>query len=415
MDKSVYFQKYAEAVVKVGVNIQPGQILVAAIPTEYRELAVEITKAAFSLGAKDVVINWMDPVVEHYRMLGASEEVLREVHAYEEARVKYYIEQEACSLACCIFYPDLDLDVPDAKLKAAGEHQRFLRKLERDGRDKTGVQWAAFVVGNPDWAAKIYPELPEEERNELFFKQVAGIVRIDEESDPVENWKKHCADLSRYSGWLNEQKFDRMRIRTGLGTKLEIGLVKNNIWCSAAEMGDNQKVAFCANMPTEEIFTDPDKRRVDGIVYASRPLYVSGRMVENFWIRFEKGRAVECHAEKEQKALEELLAIDESCRYLGELALVPASSPISRTGQCYYFVPLDENAAGHIALGTSFPSCVRGGMSMTKEELDAIGVNNAPIHCDFMYGTADMEVDGVKEDGTVIPVMRAGEFVEYCS
>ena len=134
MDKSVYFQKYAEAVVKVGVNLQPGQILVASIPTEYRELAVEITKVAFSLGVKDVVINWMDPVVEHYRMLGASEEVLREVHAYEEARVKYYIEQEACSLACCIFYPDLDLDVPDAKLKACSGQPLSLEI--RTGRQK---------------------------------------------------------------------------------------------------------------------------------------------------------------------------------------------------------------------------------------------------------------------------------------
>ena len=410
MDKSVYFQKYAEAVVKVGVNLQPGQILVASIPTEYRELAVEITKVAFSLGAKDVVINWMDPVVEHYRMLGASEEVLREVHAYEEARVKYYIEQEACSLACCIFYPDLDLDVPDAKLKAAGEHQRFLRKLERDGRDKTGVQWAAFVVGNPDWAAKIYPELPEEERNELFFKQVAGIVRIDEASDPVENWKKHCADLSRYSRWLNEQNFDRMRIRTGLGTKLEIGLVKNNIWCSAAEMGDNQKVAFCANMPTEEIFTAPLKTGINGVVYSAMPLVDSGNIIDKFYFIIRDGKIVEAHAEKGEKFLKAAISVDEGASYFGEVALVPYDSPISNQKILFYNTLFDENASCHLAFGEAYPECIEGGESMTREEVQAHGLNYSLTHVDFMVGTADLSIVGTTQDGREVPIFVNGNF-----
>lgn len=411
MDKTVYYQKYARAVLKVGVNLQPGQILLATIPTEYRELAVEITKTAFEMGAKDVVFRWVDPVVEHYRLLGAGEDVLSEIHDFELEEIRYYMEQKACTLVTCDFYPDLNLDVPEAKIKALQSKQMKLRKLERDYRDKGGCQWSAFVVGNPAWAKKIYPDMPAAEREDLFFKQVAGIVRIDEESDPVINWEKHCEELGKHSRWLNEQRFDRIHITTGLGTDVEIGLVKGHIWCSAAEMGDDKGISYCANMPTEEVFTSPDKRRVNGIVYASRPLYLSGRMVENFRVRFENGRAVECHAEKEQKTLEDLLELDESARYLGEVALVPNSSPISRTNQCFYFVPLDENAASHMALGTGFPSCVKGGTGMTREELDTLGVNNAPIHNDFMYGTADMTVTGIKEDGTEVLIMENGEFV----
>lgn len=412
MDRSVYYEKYARAVLKIGLNLQPGQILFTKMPVEYRELALELTRQAFEMGAKDVVIDWYDPVVEHYRMLGASEETLSQVHPFELEKIHHYMDQPGtCSLAPCVFYPDLDLDVPPEKLRAAAARQRTLRQLERDYRSSGKVQWNSFVVGNPAWAAKLYPDLPPEEREELFFKQVAKIVRIDEESDPVANWQEHCAQLSRHSKWLNEQNFDRIRITTGLGTDVEVGLVKNHIWCSAAEMGDSQTVPYCANMPTEEVFTAPDKRRVNGTVYASRPLFLNGRMVENFWIRFENGRAAACWAEKEQAALEEQLAVDESCRYLGELALVPNSSPISQMNQCFYFVPLDENAASHMALGSSFPTCVKGGSSMTREELDALGVNEAPIHNDFMYGTADMKVVGIRADGSETTIMEQGEFI----
>lgn len=411
MDKTIYYQKYAQAILKIGLNLQPGQILHTKMPVEYRELAIELTKQAFAMGAKDVIIDWEDPVVDHYRMLGASEETLSEVHQFEIDRTKYYLEQRACLLGPCAFYPDLDLDVPVEKLKAATGKQRALRQLERDYTGSGEIQWSSFVVGNEAWADKIYPDLPEEERYDRFFKQVAGLLRIDEETDPVENWKQHCDDLSRHSRWLNEQAFDRIHITTGLGTDVEIGLVKGHIWCSAAEMGDSKTVPYCANMPTEEVFTDPDKRRVNGVVYASRPLYLNGRMVENFSVRFEGGRAVEVRAEKEQQALEDQLALDETCRYLGEIALVPNSSPISQTNLCFYFVPLDENAASHMAFGSSFPSCVRGGTSMTTEQLDAIGVNTAPIHNDFMYGTADLRVTGIKENGDELLIMENGEFV----
>ncbi len=411
MDRSIYYQKYAQAVLKIGLNLQPGQTLVTKMPVEYRDLAIEITKQAFAMGARDVIIDWYDPVVNHYRMLGASVEALSEVQEFEKERTRHFMEMRACTLSPCVFYPDLDLDVPAEKLQAVNQKMRALRQIERDYIDRGEIQWSSFVVGNEAWGEKIYPDLPKEERDDKFFKQVARIVRITEDTDPVENWKKHCDDLKRHSAWLNEQNFDRIHITTGLGTDVEVGLVKGHIWCSAAEMGDSKTVPYCANMPTEEVFTDPDKRRVNGVVYASRPLFLNGRMVENFSVRFEKGRAVECRAEKEQKTLEDQLALDESCRYLGEIALVPFSSPISQMNQCFYFVPLDENAASHMALGTSFPSCVKGGTSMTREELDALGVNFAPIHNDFMYGTPDMKVVGIKEDGTEVLVMENGEFV----
>lgn len=412
MDQTVYYEKYAQAVLKIGVNLQPGEILYTTMPTEYRDLAIILTRQAFEMGAKDVVIKWHDPVVEHYRLKYADPETLSAVHEFEKEEARYYAEQRACKLGPCVFYPDLNTDVDMEKMEALMAGRRVIRSIEHEYMDRGEIKWSSFVVGNPAWAAKIYPDLPEKERNEKFFKQVAKIVCITEDTDPVENWKAHCADLSRHSRWLNEQNFDRLHITTGLGTDVEVGLVKGHIWCSAAEMGDSKtQEPYCANMPTEEIFTAPDKWRINGKVVASRPLFLNGRMVENFWVEFRDGKAVDFDAAANKEALASALDISPNSRYLGEIALVPNSSPISQMDQCFYFVPLDENAAGHMALGTSFPSCVKGGTSMTKEELDKLGVNNAPNHYDFMYGTADMKVVGIKADGARVTVMEQGEFV----
>lgn len=411
MDRTKYYENYAKAVLTIGVNLQPGEILYTSMPTEFRELAGILTRQAFEMGAKDVVIKWEDPIVEHYRLKYASEETLAEVHQFEKDEVSYYAQQHACKMVPCIFYPDLNSDISLEKLNALSGAQREVRQIQREYINRGEMKWNAFVLGNEAWAEKIYPDLPAEERGDRFFREVAKAVRITEDTDPVENWKEHCRELNHRARWLNEQNFDRLHITTGLGTDVEVGLVKGHIWCGAADLGQDPKRAYCANMPTEEVFTAPDKYRVNGKVAASRPLFVNGRMVEDFWVSFKDGAVSDYDAAKGREALTATIEVSPNSRYIGEIALVPNSSPISQMNQCFYFVPMDENAASHMALGTSFTSCVQGGAAMSEEELEAAGVNQALNHCDFMYGTSDMRVTGIRQDGSKVLVMEQGEFV----
>ena len=411
MDRTKYYENYAKAVLTIGVNLKAGECLYVSMPTEFREFAAILTRQAFAMGAKDVIVKWEDPVVEHYRLKYASEEVLSTVHDFEREETRYYAEQHACKMVPCIFYPNINDDIPLSKINALTQANRELRRIQHEYIDRGEMKWNAFVLGNKAWADKIYPDVPEKERADKFFCDVAKMVRISEDGDPVAAWRAHCAELNHRCQWLNEKNFAALHITSGLGTDVYVGLAKNHIWCGAADLAGNPDTAFCANMPTEEVFTAPDKYHVEGKVVASRPLFVNGRMVDKFWISFRDGQVCDYGAESEKEALEATLVVSPNSRYLGEIALVPNSSPISQTQLVFGFVPLDENAASHMALGTSFTSCIAGGTEMSAEQLEAAGVNMAPNHCDFMYGTPDLCVTGITQSGERVPVMENGEFV----
>ena len=211
---------------------------------------------------------------------------------------------------------------------------------------------------------------------------------------------------------MNEQKFTALKYKNSLGTDLTVGLPKGHIWAGGAEIASDG-VEFVANMPTEEIYTLPDRNRVDGVVYASKPLNYNGNLIEGICLKLKNGKVIKASAAKGQEVLEQLLAMDEGASHLGEAALVPYNSPISNSGILFYNTLFDENAACHLALGKAYPTCIQGGEKMNSVELAQHGVNDSLIHEDFMIGTSDMEIDGVKADGTLIPVFRQGNFVSF--
>ena len=410
MKKELY-PKYAKLLLKKGVNLQKGQILYLQCSTENREIALEVTKQAFEMGAKDVVIEWNDPELNHLRAKYADETTLREVPDWKLESIDYYMRQGACQLGISTTYPDLMNDVEPQKAKAIALAGNDCRNVIRKYIHKGILQWTGTCLPNPQWAKKVYPNLSEEEAYEKLNQNILDMMRISDDNDPIAAWQEHYENLLKRAQWLNEKQFDSIHITTEIGTDIEIGLVKNHIWTSAADMGNPDIPPYFANMPTEEVFTNPHKYNVNGVAVASFPLNMGGKIVENFAMTFENGKCVKATADKNVQNLLDTLNQSEASAYLGEIALVSKQSPITKMGVIFYNGLIDENAACHLALGSSFPTSIQGGTEMTKEELDQHGVNVAVNHNDFMIGTPHMKVVGKYKDGTEIVIMEDGDFV----
>ncbi|MDO4198552.1 MAG: aminopeptidase [Erysipelotrichaceae bacterium] len=406
-----FLEKYARVLVEVGVNLQKGQKLLLQCTSDSLDLARMISKVAFERGAADVAVFIDDPYIKRLRGLYCDEETVKEVPDYRKEQLDYYLRQDCVQMSLMGTYPHNMDGVSNENSIAIANADNEVRNVVRKYLHKGTLQWTGTAVPNLEWAKAVYPELSEDEALEKLENDICVMMRCDKD-DPVEAWKKHCEDLSKVSTALNNYNFERLHIRSELGTDIEIKLVKDHIWTSAGDMGESlTKVPYVANMPTEEIFTDPHRMEVNGIAYASRPLMISGKLVKDFWIRFKDGLAVECGASQNKEVLENLLMKDEYTRRLGEVALVSKNSPITKMNRIYFNGLIDENAASHLAFGQSFSTNIKNGTDMTNEELLEAGVNNASCHCDFMIGTPEFEVVGIKYDGTRVQVMKEGDFV----
>ena len=309
-------------------------------------------------------------------------------------------------------YPTLNNDVPSEKLLAKGYSSNEVRNVVRKHIHAGTLKWTGTACASMDWAKTLYPELSDEDAFLKLEDDICKMMRVDDETDPVENWKQHCNEMHEVSTKLNDYNFKSLHITSELGTDITMDLVKGHIWTSAADMGDSLvSEPYVANMPTEEIFTDPDYRSVNGIAYASFPLMMSGKLVTDFSITFKDGKAVDCHASNNEELLRDALFKNEGTRRLGEVALVSKKSPIKQMDRVFYNGLIDENAACHLAFGQSFSSNIKGGAKMSEEELLANGVNVATSHNDFMIGTLDTKVVGTTYDGQEVVIMEHGDFV----
>ena len=406
-------EKFARALVEVGVNIQPGETLVLEADTAAADVAREIVRIAFEKGARDASVTWNDPQTEHLRLLYADTEALKEAPEWKKEGIdSYFRDGKGVRLGISGTYPTLNSDVGDDNRKASLYSSNELRNVIRKYINKGELKWTGTVYPTMEWARKVFPEYEDEKAYEMLEEAICRMMRIDRDTDPVENWKKHLADLAERSAKLNSYDFKTLHLTSELGTDLTMDLVEGHIWVSAGEMGaDNVNAPYVANMPSEEVFTDPDFHSVNGVVYASFPISRGGKMIRDFCITMKDGKAVDCSAAEGEEDLREILFRDETTRQLGEIALVSKTSPIKQMGRIFYNGMIDENAACHIAFGTSFPDCVKGGTKMSREELERIGVNMSVSHSDFMIGTDDFKVTGITHDGKEIPVMEHGDFV----
>ena len=409
-------EKYADVIIQVGLNLRSGQKLVIGAPTSYNDgaplecapLVKLIVKKAYQIGARFVEVMWGDDDLRLLRFQNAPRDSFNE---YPKWRLD--AEYEICKdgnadLAILGTNPDL-LKEQDPELISEFQNAYYKYNQPVSGLIvKSAMNWVVISASVKGWADKLFPSISSTERVMMLWKHIFDICRVSTE-DPIKEWEDHLSNLTKRAEYLNKKSYKALRL-TAPGTDLNIGLPKNHSWLGGAEVAANG-INFVANIPTEEIFTIPDRLKTEGIVTATKPLFYGGTLIEDMVLKFSKGKVIEATAKVGHELLLKTLKIDNGAQYLGEIALVPHSSPISQSGLLFYNTLIDENASNHIALGKAYRTCIKDGEKMTDEEFLKTGGNISLIHIDFMIGSGEMNVDGILEDGTSEAIMRNGEFV----
>ena len=401
-------KKYARLIAETGVNVQDNHTVVLQISVDQAPLARLITEEAYRLGAAEVIVQWSDETIQREFLAHAATDRIENVPQYKIDQTDDWIAKGASRISVVSSNPDALAGV-DAQRVAAfqaanGKALVNLRKATQANK----VSWTVVAAASEGWAAKVFPELAtSEEQVDALWNEIFKTTRIYEEN-PVIAWNIHDKKLQEKAAELNEQQFTALHY-TAPGTDLTIGLPKNHLWEGAGSYNARGE-EFMANMPTEEVFTAPDSRRVDGYVSSTKPLSYAGTIISGMKFTFKDGKVVDFSAEQGEEALKNLLAIDEGAKHLGEVALVPDPSPISQSGLIFYNTLFDENASNHLAFGSAYAFNLQGGTEMSEEELAEAGLNRSQTHVDFMVGSDKMNIDGIKEDWTIVPVFRNGDW-----
>ena len=401
-------KKYAELLVRVGGNVQKGQLVVISCSVDCAYFGRLVMSAAYDAGAGEVRIDWDDDEAERETFLRADDKAFEKFPEWRVAKLKEEADKAAVYLYINSSDPDSLADVDTARLEK-WEKLVDAATEEHDSLMTNTLRWSVVAVPSPAWAKKVFPDLPEAEAIEKLWHYILKCSRADVE-DPIAAWHAHEASFKKRVDYLNEQNFASLRFTTGLGTDLTLGLVENHVWIGGS-VSDKNGIKFEPNIPTEEIFTMPHRQKAEGRVVATMPLNYYGKLIENFELTFKDGKVVDYKAEKNQDALKSLLEYCKNGSYLGEVAIVANSSPIGQLNTIFYNTIYDENASSHLALGNAYTFNIKNGYDMTKEERLANGANVSDIHEDFMFGTADLKVVGIKQDGTEIVFFENGEFV----
>ncbi|BEP28443.1 aminopeptidase [Helicovermis profundi] len=402
-------ERYAELVVKMGLNIQENQILVIHSPLESREFAKLITEKAYNEGAREVIVKWADEEFTKMKYMMANDEVFDEFPSYEKEFYLSLVRKDAAFLRISASDPDMMKDVDPSKMVRFQKAAEPEIKEYRDRMMSSKNVWSVVSVPTKGWAKKVFPNVTVDEATEKLWDAIFKAVRADKE-DTIAAWETHNTNLKNYKEKLNEYNFRTLIVKNEIGTDLEINLPKGHIWDGGSEHCE-KGTRFFPNMPTEEVFSMPERNGVNGVVVSSKPLNYNGSLIEDFSLTFKEGRIVDFTAKKGYEQLKSLVETDEGSHYLGEVALVAYDSPISNMNIMFYNTLFDENASCHLAIGKAYPTCIENGENMTKEEMLKNGVNDSLVHVDFMYGTKDLSVVGIKENGEQIVVMENGDIV----
>ncbi len=404
---------YAELTIKIGLNLQPGQRLVisdprrAGIPLEIAPLVRYLVEHAYKAGSPYVDVVWRDDALQRLRFKHAPRDSFEEWPVSQPKGLLEHFERGGALLSIHAANPDLLTD-QDPNLVALVQKTAYAQYLPTsDFTSRNLVQWCVIAASYAGWAKKVFPDLPPAQGEASLWEALFRVCRADL-TDPIAAWQEHVRQLVARSDYLNHKRYRRLHY-TGPGTDLTLGLPPDHIW-SAAESKTPKGIAFTANLPTEEIFTLPHAAEAEGTIAASRPLNYGDTLIDGFSVRFAEGRAVEAHARSGETVLRKMLEADQRASHLGEVALVPHSSPISESGIMFYNTLLDENCASHLAFGRAYKFCMRGGESMSDETFVAAGGNHSIIHVDFMVGSGALNIDGMSAKGDVEPIMRSGEW-----
>ena len=399
--------RLARVAVRVGLNLQPGQDLVLTAPIAAAPLVRRIATEAWKAGAGNITPIFGDEALSLARMAHATDESLERAPDWLYAGMAQAYGRNAARLAVLGDNPMLLADQDPERIARASRANALAYKPALEKISGFDINWSIVAWPGVDWARLVFPGLPDQEAQERLADAIFKASRINGE-DPIADWAAHSARLAERSAWLNGNRFEALHF-TGPGTDLTVGLADGHEWHGGASTAKNG-VSCNPNIPTEEVFTTPHALRVHGHVSATKPLSHQGSLIENIRVTFEDGRITEAHATRGQDVLSRLIDSDEGARRLGEVALVPHSSPISQSGLLFYNTLFDENAASHIALGQCYAKCFVGGDHITPEQIRAQGGNSSMIHVDWMIGSGEVDVDGINADGSRTHVMRKGEW-----
>lgn len=402
--------KFAKLIINVGINLQPRQGLVINAPIEAVELVREIVKVAYEKKTSNVYINWSDGLVNKTVLQNAEVEDML-VTDWELAKMHHIVDKGFAMLSITSPNPGLMAGVDMTRSQQANIQNAPKMMFARENTMNNHTQWCVVAYPNKVWAKKVFPELSEDEALEKLYNAILDASHVTPTNDPVNDWNKLNEEMTKRNEILNSYDFESLHFENSLGTNLEIGLVDNHIWAGGGEFS-TKGVFFNPNIPTEENFCMPHNKKINGKVVSTKPLNYNGKLIEDFWIEFKDGKAVNFDARTSREALEQLINFDEGSSSLGEVALVPYYSPISLSNILFYNTLFDENASCHLALGAAYVGTnLKDGIKYSEEELKDKGVNISNTHVDFMFGSSCMNIIGTKKDGTKVVIFKDGNFV----
>ncbi|SDE75721.1 aminopeptidase [Terriglobus roseus] len=400
--------RLALVAVRVGLNLQEGQEVVVTASLDHIPFIRKVVAEAYKAGAYAVTVLYQDDVAALARYQNAPDAAFDYTPKWLADGIADAFRSNAARLGITGANPALLKDQDPSKISRANVAASKAMKPAMELVTRHAINWSILAGATPAWAKLVFPDLPENEAVARLWDAIFSASRITGD-DPVADWKQHGENIMKRVALLNDKRYHALHFR-GPGTDLVVGLADDHLWAGGGGVCGNG--IFCnANIPTEECFTTPHKDRVNGTVTASKPLSHQGTLIENISVRFENGKIVEAHATAGEEALKKLIAVDDGASRLGEVALVPHSSPIAQSGLLFWNTLFDENAASHIALGQAYATCIKDGETMDEATLNSKGANSSLIHVDWMIGSGKMDVHGVFADGTEEPLMRLGEWV----
>ena len=404
--KKTVLKGYARLIARTGAAVQKGQPVIIVAGLEQPEFIELLAAECYRAGASEVEVDWRHQPLTRPAVRYKSAKKLGEVKAWEEEKQRWQTEALPARIVVLSEDPDGLAGIDQAKY-AAGMQARYQKLRPYIDARENREQWCIAAVPGEKWAKKVFPELPKGRAVERLWEAILSCSRALE-GDPLENWRLHDLDIKARAEALNAMGLTALEYREPNGTELRVGLIPEALFLGGAERCPVNGVEYNPNIPSEELFVTPRAGDAEGVVHATRPLAVQGVLIEDFWLRFEGGRVVELHAEKNEDALRTLVGMDEGAAMLGECALVPYESPIRESGILFYNTLFDENAACHLALGRGYSSNIRDYEKYSLDELRAMGVNDSMVHEDFMIGSAELDITGLTASGERLPIFRSG-------
>ena len=409
--KKEEIEEFAKLAVIAGVNVQKGQHLDINSTIDAYEVVRECVKVAYQQGASKVTVNYYDDVTSRLDYEYQDSKTLATIPNWSIEKVKYNIENGYCRLHIIGEDPDNLKGIDPKKIQEASlARMKAMQPYQYYSMNNIG-QWSIIAYPNLKWAKKIFTDCSDDEALEQLWKAILKTSRV-EVGKTIENWKIHNEEIRQHTQVMNKYNFKSLHFENNLGTNLTVGLIENHIWEGGSDKSHGQfKCEFNPNIPTEEIFTMPDRFNINGTVYSTKPLSYHGNIIPSFNLTFKDGKVVDYDAKENKEVLKNLLETDEGSKSLGEVALISYDSPISNTNILFYETLFDENASCHLALGACYPTNVKGGTELTSEELYKLGGNDSMNHVDFMFGSQDMKIVGLTQDNQEITVFEKGNFV----